>query len=151
LKYALFKFGSFIGPGFMIAVAYSKLSSSSSSPDIPSGTNSHRLSKLILGTMQQMSQPELPTTSGCCSSSSWLICLPYSSRVLQSSLGLSVGVIWLRRVELFSRDGSTTSYMSLRRSPSLLQILLRYASPSSLVSFLQGGMALKGWNLHLYR
>jgi hypothetical protein len=105
---AIRKFGSFIGPGFLIAVAYSKTPFPSSrfmlTPH-PSIANTHHLVKLILGTMPQMLRLEHPIASSCCSSFSWLIYSPSSSRALLLSLALSVDSILLKPAALFSHDG----------------------------------------------
>lgn len=118
VKAVVVKYGSFIGPGFMIAVAYSEFLL-----DVFGCLTD--TSKSTLETIPPTLQPEPPTNSGCSSSSSCPICLLFSCSRYASSLAPSPGSISPKRAGPFSRDGSTSSCISLQRPPSLLPTLQR--------------------------
>lgn len=92
LKKVFIKFCSFIGPGFMIAVAYSMQHTTRPRSRLSLNTDNYPL-QLILGTILLAWRLEPRTNSDCFLSCSWPICLPSSSRHFALSWALFRGSI----------------------------------------------------------
>lgn len=124
IKTVVTTFGKFVGPGFMISVAYSELplyfTPPSPCPACLVNILTCRRSRKSTPEIMPQTLPLVLTTGSVCFS---LFCsatsLPSSSRALLSSSAPSADSIWLRRAVRSCRDGSTSSFTLWLKSPSL--------------------------------